>query len=131
MYTSVNPSFTKLKVGLQGVKTIQACFCCGTTLTKKTQRQKTYIQICAPSKDFYQPAHSCSLIKIFPARILDNQGCKFLRVNNGYGADAQADLSYRLVHMSDARFLTLRLINIKRKFEVRVQMVYGLHLILF
>ena len=29
------------------------------------QRQKTYLRTCAPSEDSYQPAHSCSLIRIF------------------------------------------------------------------
>ena len=38
----------------------------------KPQRQKTYLRTCAPSEDSDQPAHSRSLIRIFPWRILDS-----------------------------------------------------------
>ena len=37
---------------------------------------ETYIRTCAPSEDSDQTAHSRSLIRIFPGRILDTQGRK-------------------------------------------------------
>ena len=38
--------------------------------------QKTLLRTCAPSEDSDLPAHSRSLIRIFPGCILDSQGCK-------------------------------------------------------
>ena len=40
------------------------------------QCQKAYLLKCAPSEYSDQTAHSSSLIRIFPVRILDSQGCK-------------------------------------------------------
>ena len=60
------------------------------------QHQKTYLRECVPREDPDQPAHSCSLIRIFTGHILDNQGCKVSsctqqRLWSDY-SDAQADL---------------------------------------
>ena len=44
--------------------------------SKEPQSQKTYLQVCAPSKDSDQPTHSRSPIRIFTWFILDSQGCK-------------------------------------------------------
>ena len=71
------------------------------------QRQKKYLRICAPIEDSDQPAHSRDLIRLFTDHILDSQGCKFLHADNedrSDCADAQADLSVCLVHMSEGAF---------------------------
>ena len=63
----------------------------------ETKRQKTYLQACAPSKDSDQPAHLCSLIRIFTGPIQDRQGCKVSSCTQlilwSDSMDAQADLS--------------------------------------
>ena len=73
----------------------------------------TYLWICAPSEDSDQPAHSHSLIRIFTERILDSQGCEVSSCGQRrHGLDCpgvQADLSLRLTHMSEGRFLMLPL----------------------
>ena len=39
-------------------------------------RKKTYLRTFVPSEDSDQPAHLCSLTRIFTLRLLDSQGCK-------------------------------------------------------
>ena len=74
---------------------------CGSTgqcrWTFESQREKTYLRKCAPSEDSDQPAHLCSLIRIFTVRILDTHGCNVSSCGKrrlwSDCADAQADLS--------------------------------------
>ena len=77
-------------------------------LTNKPQRQKTYLQTCAPSEDTDQPAHTRSLIRIFTGHSLDNQGCKVSSRGQrrlwSDCANAQADLSLRLTDMTEGTF---------------------------
>ena len=42
---------------------------------KMSRSQKTYLRSCALSEDSDQPEHLHSLIRIFPGRVLDSQGC--------------------------------------------------------
>ena len=42
----------------------------------KPQCPKMHLRTWDPSKDTDQPAHSCSLIRLFTVHILDSQGCK-------------------------------------------------------
>ena len=44
--------------------------------SKEPQPQKTYLQICAPSKDYDQPIHSRSPIRIFTWFILEAKDAK-------------------------------------------------------
>ena len=60
-----------------------------------------------PKEDSDQTEHSRSLIRIFPGRILDCQGCKLSscgqRRLESDSADAYSDLSLRWVHVSGVR----------------------------
>ena len=72
------------------------------------QREKTYLQTCAPNEDSDQPAHPRSLIKIFTGRVLDSQGCEVSwcgqwRLRSDC-ATAQVDLSVHWAHMSEVPF---------------------------
>ena len=64
------------------------------------------MQTCAPSEDSDQTAHSRSLIRIFPERILGCQGCKvstcIKRRLWSECADAQTDLRLRSAIMSES-----------------------------
>ena len=67
------------------------------------QRLKMYLRACTLSEDSNQPAHSRSLFRIFPMRILDSQGfkvslCAQRRLKSACST-AQAGLSLRLAHM--------------------------------
>ena len=85
-------------------------------------RQKTYLRACAPSEDSDQTAHSRSLIRIFTGRILNSQGCNFLRSDNE--DSNQTALMRRLIWVfggctcQKVRFLTLRLIQCKILYSV-------------
>ena len=71
-------------------------------------RQKTYIRTCAPSEDSDQPAHSRSLIRIFPGHFLDSQLCKVSscgqRLLKLDCVDTQAGLNPRWALMSKRTF---------------------------
>ena len=76
--------------------------------SNEPQRPKMYLRTCAASEDSDQPAHSRSLIRILSGRILDSQGCKVSSCGQrrlwSDCADAQADLSLRLEHISEGTF---------------------------
>ena len=59
---------------------------------------------CALSENSDQPAHTCSLIRIFTVRSKDSQGPKVSSSGQRRLADDQADLSLRWAHGSLCRF---------------------------
>ena len=78
------------------------------------QRKKPYLRTCAPSKDSDQPAHLCSLIRIFTGGILDSRGCKV----SSCGQRRLIRLRWLILVFvghtcHKVRFLTLRVILIK------------------
>ena len=80
----------------------------GNVVCKWAATQKSHFGTCTPTEDSYQPAHSRSLIKSFPGRILDSQGCKASscgqrRLKPGC-ADAQAGMSLRWADISEGTF---------------------------
>ena len=78
----------------------------GTDIWAPTSENGNY----APSKDSDQPAHSRSLIRIFPVRILISQGCKaslcWQRRLWSDCKDAQADLSIRWASRQKVHYLS-------------------------
>ena len=68
-------------------------------------RHKRYLWTCSDSD---KPAHSRSLIRIFPGSILDSQGCKVSSCRQqrlwSDCTDVQADQNLCWVHMSEGMF---------------------------
>ena len=66
----------------------------------KLQSQKSYLQTCVPNEDSDQPAHFCSLIRIFTGCILDSQVCSlYMWSIKTLKTDAQADSSLLWDHV--------------------------------
>ena len=67
----------------------------------KSQRQKTYLRICAPSEDSDQPAHSRSMIIISTGHFLHSHGWKVSSCGQQrFWSGCKTDLNIRCAHMS-------------------------------
>ena len=78
-----NETLPNVSKTIQGIPiTVYQALMCDVTGTVdgihvyEPQRQETYLWTCAPSEDSDQPAHSRSVIRIFPVRNWDSQGYK-------------------------------------------------------
>ena len=78
------------------------------TVPNEPAHDKPYNKTCATSKDSDQPAHLCSLIRVFADNmcLLQPQGYskKDKRESLPYWVDVQADLSLCWLHRSYCRF---------------------------
>ena len=76
----------------------------------RKRQKRTFGKYIAPSEDSDQPAHSHNLIRIFTGRILDSQEDKVSLCGQqrlwSDCTEAQADFSFRCVHMSEGTFLS-------------------------